>query len=63
MALDTLGLKIIEVTDPYNLVETSSIVTGGSAKSVSSMKKDAKIYALVAARSGPGLKIIDITDP
>ena len=60
--VDKFTLKIIEVTDPYNPVETCSIDT--YAESVSIMEKDGKIYALVTAiMYGKRLKIIDITDP
>ena len=60
--VDKFALKIIEVTDPYNPVETGSIDT--QAERVSIMEKDGKIYALVTAiMYGKGLKIIDITDP
>ena len=55
------GLKIIEVTDPYNPVIIGSIDTDGDAKDVRIMEKDAKIYVLVADTS-TGLKIFDITD-
>ena len=58
--VDKFTLKIIEVTDPYNPVETCSIDT--YAESVSIMEKDGKIYALVTMIA-KGLKIIDITDP
>ena len=56
------GLKIIEVTDPYNPVQVSNITLIGIAEDVSIMKKDAKIY-VVLANYNHGLTIINITDP
>ena len=41
------GLKIIEVSDPYNSVLVSSIDIGGYACGVSSVEIGVKIYALV----------------
>ena len=62
LADGSAGLKIFEVTDPYNTVLRGSIDTDGDAKDVTMMEKDAKIYVLVAD-SSTGLKIFDITDP
>ena len=56
------GLKIIELTDPYNPVIVGSIDTNGSAYAVSTMQILDKIYALVADWNF-GLKIIEVTDP
>ena len=56
------GLKIIEVTNPYNPEQVGFIDTAGDAEDVSIMEKDAKIYAVVADYNN-GLKIIEITDP
>ena len=55
------GLKIIDITDPYKPVLTSSI-TKGTATSISIMQKEANIYVLMADVSR-GMKIIEITDP
>ena len=56
------GLKIIEVTNPYNPVQVGYITSIGDAEDVSIMKKDAKIY-VVLANYNHGLTIINITDP
>ena len=42
-----LGLKFIDVTNPYNPEQVGSIDTT-RARSVSIMEKDAEIYAVVA---------------
>ena len=49
VASNLAGLKIIDVSDPYNPVLVGSISTGGNARGVSSIKIEAKIYALVAS--------------
>ena len=50
MACDIAGLKIIDVSDPYNPVLVGSTSTGGNAIGISTIKIKAKIYALVASR-------------
>ena len=56
------GLKIFEVTDPYNPVLLGSKDTNGSAKDVTIMRIRGKIYAFVADRT-TGLIIFEVTDP
>ena len=46
MADNKDGLKIIEVTDPYNPTLEGSIGTNGISLGVSTMYKGEKIYAL-----------------
>ena len=49
VASNDTGLKIIDVSDPYNPVLVGNISTGGQARGVSTIKIEAKIYALVAS--------------
>ena len=49
MASELAGLKIIDVSDPYNPVLVGSISTDGYAYGISTIKIEAKIYALVAS--------------
>ena len=62
MACDLAGLKIIDVSDPYNPVLVRSLSIGGNALGINTIKIEAKIYAFVAIRYA-GLKIVDVTDP
>ena len=56
------GLKIIEVSNPYNPVIVSSIHTDGYAYRIITIEIREKIYALVA-NSNSGLKIIEVNEP
>ena len=50
------------MSDPYNPILVSSIVTGGLALGVTTHELGGKIYAFVAC-SDAGLVIIDVSDP
>ena len=62
MASDIAGLKIIDVSEPYNPLPAGNISKEGQARGVSTIKIEAKIYALVACNFA-SLKIIDVSDP
>ena len=49
VASDLAGLKIIDVSDPYNPVLVGSISSDANAIGISTIKIKAKIYALVAS--------------
>ena len=50
------------MSDPYNPVLVSSIVTGGYARGISTVEIGVKIYVLVASGYA-GLLIIEVSDP
>ena len=56
------GLKIIEMNDPLNPINISSIDTNGFTFRIITIEIREKIYVLVAD-SGAGLKIIEVNDP
>ena len=63
------GLQIINITDPYNPTNVSSITNGtsyptlGGADSVTTATIGGSTYALVGAFDDDGVQIINITDP
>ena len=63
------GVKIINITDPYNPINASSITNGtsyptlGGAISITTTTIGGSTYALVASRNDNGIQIINITDP
>ena len=68
-ALADNGVQIINITDPYNPTNVSSITDGTQypvlkqAFSITTATIGGSTYALVAARSDNGVQIINITDP
>ena len=69
MHLADNGVQIINITDPYNPTNVSSITDGTQypvlkqAFSITTATIGGSTYALVAARSDNGVQIINITDP
>ena len=63
------GVQIINITDPYNPTNASSITDGTryptleGARSITTVTIENSIYALVAALADNGVQIINITDP
>ena len=63
------GVKIINITDPYNPINASSITNGtsyptlGGAISITTTTIGGSTYALVASSNDDGVQIINITDP
>ena len=67
---DDDGVQIINITDPYNPTNASSITNGtryptlGEANSITTAMIGGSTYALVASLNGDGgVQIINITDP
>ena len=63
------GVQIINITDPYNPINASSITDGTSyptlsvAISITTATIEDSTYALVASFADNGVQIINITDP
>ena len=63
------GVQIINITDPYNPTNVSSITDGtryptlGGANSITTATIGGSTYALVTASTDNGVQIINITDP
>ena len=64
------GVQIINITDPYNPTNASSITNGTSYPalgkahiSITTTTIERSTYALVASRNDDGVQIINITDP
>ena len=63
------GVQIINITDPYNPINASSITDGTSyptlsvAISITTATIEESTYALVASFADNGVQIINITDP
>ena len=62
------GVQILDVTDPYDITATDSITEGGSlvllgTADIATFKSGGRTYAAVAAFSGDGVQILDVTYP
>ena len=58
----SMGMKIIEITDPYNPVLVSSKAISGNAQGITTLEIRGKLVALISDYSF-GLCIVDFTDP